>query len=123
MHACRIRCLAAIAIASLPLLGWSAESEQPLSLHMQATAEGIVVTVTATKEPAGKDALPMEDLGRCNVLAWVTADGYIRVAQVTKTSGRSRLDDACLRGVMGETMLPSRNDEGPIDAWLVLPVI
>jgi TonB family protein len=123
MSACRIRSLAAIAIVSLPLLGRSAEPEQPLSLDMQATAEGIVVTVSSTKEPVGKDALPMKELGRCNVLLWLTADGYIRVVQVAKSTGRSRLDDACLRGIMGRKMPPSRDDKGPIDAWLVMSVI
>jgi TonB family protein len=93
-----------------------------LTLQVEATQQGIVVTATDANSK-GSDVLPVKELGRCLVQIWLTADGYIRIAQIAKTSGHSRLDDACLRGVAGTKMLPSRDDKGPIDEWLVLPVI
>jgi len=100
------------------LLGGSGESELPRSLYLQ----GIVVTTSSKKDPEGKDAPPTKELGRCDVLLWLTADGYVRVVQVTKSTGHSRLDEACLRGVMGKQMTPSRDAKGPIDGWAILPI-
>jgi TonB family protein len=117
-----LRCVAAIAFLSLPLMGWSEESEPPIILHMQVFEQGLLVTVSSAKDPAGENA-PLKELGRCNVSLWVTADGYIRVVQVIKSTGHSRLDDACLRGMMGKPMLPARDDKGPIDAWIVMPIV
>ena len=116
------RCALAIAIISLPLLGLAADPQPPLSLHVEATQEAIVVTVTDTSA-TGKESQPLKELGRCSMQLWVTADGYIRVAQILKTSGHSRLDEACLRGVAGKKMLPARDDKGPINSWIEFPVI
>lgn len=115
-------CVIAMAIAVLPLPGWSADSQPPLNLQVEAAQEGIVVIAT-TANSRGGGLLPVKELGRCVVQIWVTADGYIRVAQIAKTSGHSRLDEACLRGVAGAKMPPSRGENGPIDSWFVLPVI
>jgi hypothetical protein len=47
-------------------------------------------------------------LERCDVLLWVTSDGIIRIAQVIKSTGHSRLDEACLRGAIGQRLNPAR---------------
>jgi TonB family protein len=112
------RVAAAMAIAFLPLRGWSTEPDWPQSLYLP----GIKVTASAKTEPApGKDDRKHE-LGRCDILLWVTADGYIRVSQVIKSTGHSRLDEACLRAVMGKKMTPADDNTGPIDRWAILPV-
>ncbi len=108
---------AAIVIALLPLLGSSAEPEWPQSLYLP----GITVLVSRGTETAGKD-IRKRELGRCDILLWVTADGYIRVAQVVKSTGYPRLDEACLRAVMGKKIIPALDKSGPIDQWAILPV-
>src|SRR5271165_1769744 len=109
--------VAAVAIAVLPLLGRSAKPEWPQSLYMP----GITVSASVGETAAAKD-LHQRDLGRCDILLWVTADGVIRVAQVIKSTGHARLDEACLRAVMGKKIVPSRDKAGPIDAWAILPM-
>ena len=62
-------------------------------------------------------------LERCDVLLWVTSDGFIRLAQVIKSTGHSRLDEACLRGVIaGQRLKPAQTENGPIDHWAILPI-
>jgi TonB family protein len=112
------RAAATFSIALLPLVGWSVEPEWPQSLYMP----GITVSATVADTASGKDA-HKRVLGRCDVLIWVTADGYIRVAQVIKSTGHARLDDACLHGVMGgKKLIPAQDPAGPIDRWAILPV-
>jgi TonB family protein len=110
-------CPAAIAIAFLPLLGWSAESELPASLYLQR------ITVSAdTSEVLPPGQAPKRLLTRCDILLWITADGFVRVAQVTKSTGYARLDEVCLQNVVGKTITPATMAGGPIDAWAIIPV-
>jgi TonB family protein len=111
---------AALAIAALPLLSWSDEPVWPRSLYVP----GVKVSATSTKiekETPAQDRhkVPM---GRCEVLMWVTADGYVRVAQVIKSSGHSRLDHACLLGVKGMKLNLASEATGPIDRWAIMPM-
>jgi len=112
------RVAAAFSIALLPLLGWSTESEWPQSLYMP----GITVSATVGDTASGKE-VHKRVLGRCDILLWVTADGYIRVAQVVKSTGHARLDEACLHAVMGgKKLIPAEDPAGPIDRWAIIPV-
>jgi hypothetical protein len=85
------RSVTAMAIALLPLLTSSADPEWPQSLYLP----GIAVSLSGRDTAGGKD-LHKVVLGRCDILLWVTADGYIRVAQVIKSSGHPRLDENLL---------------------------
>jgi TonB family protein len=111
------RVAAAFSIALLPLLGWSTEPEWPESLYLP----GITVSASIEDTSSGKE-VHKRVLGRCDILLWVTADGYIRVAQVIKSTGHARLDEACLHAVMGQKMIPAQDNAGPIDHWAILPV-
>jgi len=117
MNAPHFHCVAAIAISCLPLLGWAAESELPQSLYLP----GITVSAdTSEVLPPGQS--PKRLLTRCDILLWITADGFVRVAQVTKSTGYARLDEVCLRNVAGKTITPARVAGSLIDAWAVFPV-
>jgi TonB family protein len=112
------RITAALSIALLPLLGWPAEPEWPQSLYMP----GITVSASVGDTTPGKE-VHKRVLGRCDILIWVTADGYIRVAQVIRSTGHARLDDACLHAVMGgKKLIPAEDPAGPIDRWAIIPV-
>jgi TonB family protein len=112
------RVAAAFSIALLPLLGWSTEAEWPQSLYLP----GITVSASIEDAAPGKE-VHKRVLGRCDILIWVTADGYIRVAQVIKSTGHARLDEACLHAVMGgKKLIPAEDPTGPIDRWAIIPV-
>jgi|SRR5271166_4660441 len=85
---------------------------------------------TITVSAGGKDDPPQGPqsslarvLGKCEVLFWVTADGYVRLAQVRKSSGYARIDEACWRGALGQRMEPAKTAAGPIASWAILPAI
>ena len=112
------RVAAAVSMALLPLLGWSTEPEWPQSLYLP----GITVSASVGDAASGK-GLHKQVLGRCDILVWVTVDGYIRIAQVIKSTGHARLDDACLRAVMGgKKLIPAEGPAGPIDRWATIPL-
>jgi TonB family protein len=109
---------AALLIGLLPLLSFASESDWPQSLYLP----GIAVSATVGQVVPGKE-FHNEVLGRCDVLLWITADGYSRVAQVIKSTGHSHLDEACLRAAIGgKKWLPAEDATGPIDRWAILPV-
>lgn len=117
MNSFHFRCVAAIAIVSVPLLGLAAESELPQSLYLP----GITVSAdTSEVLPAGQ--APRRLLTRCDVLLWITADGLVRVAQVTKSTGYARLDEVCLQNIAAKSITPASMAGRPIDAWAVFPV-
>jgi protein TonB len=53
--------------------------------------------------------------GSCILLMKVAATGQILDASVQTTSGFPRLDDACLKGVKGQKMLPAMEDGKPVE--------
>lgn len=63
------------------------------------------------------------EVARCRVLVWITADGIVRAGQVIGPSGTERLDAACLEGVMGRKLEPSRVLGQAIDSWAVIPLV
>ncbi len=111
------RAVLVVAIALAPLLDSSAEIEWPKNLYLN----GITVSASIGEASAAKD-LQKRELGRCDILLWATADGYVRVSQVIKSTGHARLDAACLRAVSGKKMIPARDKSGPIDGWAILPI-
>ncbi len=60
--------------------------------------------------------------GTCRVQLKVAASGMITEATIQQTSGFPRLDEACLKAVKGQRMLPATEDGKPIDTVAVLPI-
>jgi TonB family protein len=53
----------------------------------------------------------------------VAADGRITAASLQASSGFPLLDDACLRAVRGQHMLPATQDGKPIESTVSLPIV
>lgn len=105
-------------ISWLPLLGWADDADWPQSLYLP----GITISASVGEAVAGKER-QKRILGRCDILIWVTADGYIRVTQVIKSTGHARLDEACLRAILGgKKLIPAQGTAGPIDRWAIIPL-
>jgi len=60
--------------------------------------------------------------GRCIVLMTVTADGRITNESIQTSSGFPRLDEACLKGVHGQRMLPATEEGKPVDK-VSIPIV
>jgi protein TonB len=60
--------------------------------------------------------------GACRVKLQVPASGRIADAQVVQSSGFPRLDDACLKGVIGQRMLPATEDGKAVDSETVIRI-
>ena len=60
--------------------------------------------------------------GTCRVQIHVSAQGTITDATIVQTSGFPRLDEACLKGVKGQRMLPATEDGKPVETVAVLPI-
>ena len=60
--------------------------------------------------------------GACRVKLQVPADGRITDAQVVQSSGFARLDNACLKGVIGQRMLPATEDGKAVDSETVIRI-
>ena len=61
--------------------------------------------------------------GRCLVQVTVAADGTIKSESLQSSSGFPRLDDACLKAVHGQRMLPATEDGKPIEKTAALPIV
>jgi protein TonB len=61
--------------------------------------------------------------GWCLVRFQVDADGLIRAAQVTSSTGFERLDSACLAAVMNGQMIPATIDGKPVFYWPEMPIV
>ena len=61
--------------------------------------------------------------GRCIVLMTVSADGRITNESIQTSSGFPRLDDACLKGVHGQRMLPATEDGKPVEKTVSIPIV
>jgi TonB family protein len=57
------------------------------------------------------------------VLIWVRFTGQVQVAQVVKSAGGPRLDEACIKAVLNQTMRPASRDGMVVDAWVTLPIV
>ncbi len=61
--------------------------------------------------------------GRCVVKLTVAADGRIVDQSIQQSSGFPRLDDACLKGVRGQRMLPATEDGKPVETTVGIPIV
>ena len=61
--------------------------------------------------------------GRCIVLMTVSADGKITNESIQSSSGFPRLDEACLKGVHGQRMLPATEDGKPVEKTVSIPIV
>jgi periplasmic protein TonB len=61
--------------------------------------------------------------GKCIVRVKVGADGKILDAAIQQTSGFPRLDEACLKGVRGQRMLPATVEGKPVESEANLPIV
>jgi protein TonB len=61
--------------------------------------------------------------GRCIVTVTVGADGKISNESIQTSSGFPRLDEACLKGVHGQRMLPATEEGKPVEKTVTLPIV
>jgi protein TonB len=61
--------------------------------------------------------------GRCIVLMTVSADGKITNESIQTSSGFPRLDEACLKGVHGQRMLPATEEGKPVEKTVSIPIV
>lgn len=61
--------------------------------------------------------------GRCIVTVTVAADGRITNESLQTSSGFQRLDDACLKAVHGQRMLPATEEGKPVEKTASLPIV
>ncbi len=60
--------------------------------------------------------------GTCRVKITVAADGRITDASIESSSGFPRLDDACLKGVKGQRLIPAMEDGKPVEMTTIVPI-
>lgn len=97
---------------------------QDLESHAAPELDAIKVAVADGHDPSsGSSTAPTREIGRCEVLLWVTAEGLVRAVQVVKSTGYTKLDAACLKAMIGKTIEPGRLDGRPINEWVTLPII
>lgn len=60
--------------------------------------------------------------GRCTVQVTVAVDGRISAESLQASSGFPRLDEACLKAVHGQKMLPATEDGKPVEKTVALPI-
>ncbi len=61
--------------------------------------------------------------GRCIVQMTVAADGRIAAETLQQSSGFPRLDEACLKAVHGQRMLPATEDGKPVEKTVSIPIV
>jgi len=61
--------------------------------------------------------------GRCIVQVTVSADGRITGESINTSSGFPRLDEACLKAVHGQRMIPATEGGKPIEKTSLLPIV
>jgi protein TonB len=60
--------------------------------------------------------------GRCVVTMTVAADGHVASELLQSSSGFPRLDEACLKAVHGQRMLPATEDGKPVEKSVSMPI-
>ena len=60
--------------------------------------------------------------GTCRVRVTVAPDGRITDASIESSSGFPRLDDACLKGVKGQKVIPAMEDGKPVETTTIVPI-
>jgi len=61
--------------------------------------------------------------GRCIVLMTVSVDGRVTNESIQQSSGFPRLDEACLKGVHGQRMMPATEDGKPVEKTVSIPIV
>jgi protein TonB len=61
--------------------------------------------------------------GRCIVTVTVAVDGRITSESIQTSSGFPRLDEACLKGVHGQRLIPASEDGKPVEKTVALPIV
>jgi periplasmic protein TonB len=61
--------------------------------------------------------------GRCIVLITVSVEGRITAAYLQTSGGYPRLDQACLKAVADQRMLPATENGRPIEKTLSIPIV
>jgi periplasmic protein TonB len=61
--------------------------------------------------------------GRCTVQVTVAADGRITAETIETSSGFPRLDEACLKGVHGQRVIPATEDGKPVEKTVSIPIV
>jgi len=61
--------------------------------------------------------------GRCIVTVTVSADGRISAESLQQSSGFPRLDEACLKAVHGQRMIPATEEGRPVEKTVALPIV
>ena len=65
----------------------------------------------------------LNEEGRCIVLMTVSAEGKITNESIQTSSGFPRLDEACLKGVHGQRMLPATENGKPVEKPVSIPIV
>jgi protein TonB len=61
--------------------------------------------------------------GRCIVQVTVAANGKITSESIQTSSGFPRLDEACLKGVHGQQVIPATEDGKPVEKTVSIPIV
>jgi periplasmic protein TonB len=61
--------------------------------------------------------------GRCIVQVTVSASGKITSESIQTSSGFPRLDEACLKGVHGQQVIPATEDGKPVEKTVAIPIV
>jgi protein TonB len=61
--------------------------------------------------------------GRCIVQVTVAANGKITNESIQQSSGFPRLDEACLKGVHGQQVIPATEDGKPVEKTVSIPIV
>ena len=61
--------------------------------------------------------------GRCTVQVTVAIDGKITSEKIETSSGFPRLDEACLKGVHGQRVIPATEDGKPVERTVSIPIV
>jgi protein TonB len=61
--------------------------------------------------------------GRCTVQVTVAASGQITSETIQTSSGFPRLDEACLKGVHGQRVIPATEDGKPVEKTVSIPIV
>jgi protein TonB len=61
--------------------------------------------------------------GRCIVSVTVAVDGKITNESIQTSSGFPRLDEACLKGVHGQRLIPAMENGKPVEKTVSLPIV
>jgi protein TonB len=61
--------------------------------------------------------------GRCIVQMTVASDGHVAAETLQQSSGFPRLDEACLKAVHGQRMLPATEEGKPVEKQVSIPIV